>query len=175
MLADPLHYSYKPSSYSSHLLAGTKPAPLEGRDQHATPRADPTHYRTSSQMISSVVGALPTGSEHHTYGVPTIRCDRPAPRIRRVGDSTVSEAAMHTHYTSHQPSHLSQLLSVCHNCFSYAPCTYIHTERLGLATRTIYITGHIICLHAVQYTYVRMYSFSVYEWLRCIALHCTLQ
>ena len=68
---------------------------MGGSGQHVTPLADPTHYRTSSQMISSVVGALPASKDHHTYGVPTIRCDRPAPRIRRVGDSTVSGSTTH--------------------------------------------------------------------------------
>ena len=28
--------------------------------------------------------------DYRSYGVPTIRSDRPAPLIRRVGDSTVS-------------------------------------------------------------------------------------
>lgn len=49
-----------------------------------------SNYRTSSQTIKATVGRLPTHN-YRTYGVPTIRSDLPAPRIRRVGDSTVSE------------------------------------------------------------------------------------
>lgn len=50
-------------------------------------KADLRLYQTSSQMINSVVGGVPK-SGYHTYGVQTIRSDRPAPRIRRVGDYT---------------------------------------------------------------------------------------
>ena len=53
---------------------------------------DSTDYCTSSQTIQSVVDSTaPHSTNLHTYGVPTIRSDRPPPRIRRVGDSTVSE------------------------------------------------------------------------------------
>ena len=48
-----------------------------------------SNYRTSSQMIKATVGRVPTHN-YRMYGVPTIRSDLPAPRIRRVGDSTVS-------------------------------------------------------------------------------------
>lgn len=46
-----------------------------------------SNYRTSSQMIKAAVGGVPT-ENYRTYGVPTIRSDLPAPRIRRVGDTT---------------------------------------------------------------------------------------
>ena len=52
------------------------------------------NYHTSSQMIKATVGGVPTHN-YHTYGVPTIRSDLPAPRIRRVGDSTVSPTTCH--------------------------------------------------------------------------------
>jgi len=42
---------------------------------------------TSSQMINAIVGGVST-KEWKTNGIPTIRSDLPAPRIRRIGDST---------------------------------------------------------------------------------------
>ena len=48
-----------------------------------------SNYLTSSQTIKAVVGGVPTQS-YQVYGVPTIRSDLPAPRIRRVGERTVS-------------------------------------------------------------------------------------
>ena len=36
-----------------------------------------------------MVGGAPPDHTHHTFGVPTIRSDLPAPRIKRVGDSKV--------------------------------------------------------------------------------------
>jgi len=43
-------------------------------------------YQTSSSIINAVVGKVPTHA-YRAYGVPTVRSDLPAPRIRRVGDS----------------------------------------------------------------------------------------
>eukprot|EP00118_Oscarella_pearsei_P004229 m.17710 g.17710 ORF g.17710 m.17710 type:complete len:550 (+) comp27541_c0_seq1:45-1694(+) len=42
-------------------------------------------YKTSSQMINAVVGGVPTRG-YSMHGVPTVRADLPAPRIRRLGD-----------------------------------------------------------------------------------------
>ncbi|XP_054450833.1 EF-hand domain-containing family member B [Pteronotus mesoamericanus] len=46
-----------------------------------------SHYKTSSSEISAVVGAVPSMC-YPIYGVPTIRSDIPAPRIRRISDRT---------------------------------------------------------------------------------------
>ena len=48
-----------------------------------------SNYHTSSEMIKATVGGVPTRN-YRTYGVPTIRSDLPAPKIRRVSDHTVS-------------------------------------------------------------------------------------
>lgn len=48
-----------------------------------------TNYRTSSQMFKATVGGVKL-SNSRSHGVPTIRSDLPAPRIKRVGDHTVS-------------------------------------------------------------------------------------
>uniref|UniRef100_F7DEC2 EF-hand domain family member B n=1 Tax=Equus caballus TaxID=9796 RepID=F7DEC2_HORSE len=45
------------------------------------------HYKTTSSEICAVVGAVPSTC-YPIYGVPTIRSDLPAPRIRRVSDRT---------------------------------------------------------------------------------------
>ncbi|XP_043922168.1 EF-hand domain-containing family member B [Protopterus annectens] len=44
------------------------------------------HYQTSSSMINAVVGRFPV-TNYHTYGVPTVRSDLAAPRIKRISDS----------------------------------------------------------------------------------------
>ncbi|ELK25303.1 EF-hand domain-containing family member B [Myotis davidii] len=46
-----------------------------------------SHYKTTSSDINAVVGAVPTIC-YPIYGVPTIRSDIPAPRIRRISDRT---------------------------------------------------------------------------------------
>ncbi|EGV96429.1 EF-hand domain-containing family member B [Cricetulus griseus] len=43
------------------------------------------HYKTTSSEINGIVGAVPPMC-YPIYGVPMIRSDIPAPRIRRVGD-----------------------------------------------------------------------------------------
>ena len=48
-----------------------------------------SEYRSSSE-VKQVVGGAPPDHTHHTFGVPTIRSDLPAPRIKRVGDNKVS-------------------------------------------------------------------------------------
>uniref|UniRef100_A0A3Q3JB97 EF-hand domain-containing protein n=1 Tax=Monopterus albus TaxID=43700 RepID=A0A3Q3JB97_MONAL len=47
----------------------------------------PDHFITSSSLIGSVGDSVLT-SNTRIYGIPTVRSDRPAPRIRRVGDTT---------------------------------------------------------------------------------------
>lgn len=44
-------------------------------------------HRTSTSMISAIIGGVDT-SRFRCYGVPTIRTDLPAPRIRRIDDRT---------------------------------------------------------------------------------------
>ena len=46
-------------------------------------------YRTSSQTIGATVGSI-GNMNYPTCGVPTIRSDKAAPRIKRVSDNTVS-------------------------------------------------------------------------------------
>ena len=46
-------------------------------------------YRTSSQKIKAIVGEVKLLTTQ-SHGVPTIRSDLPAPRIKRVADHTVS-------------------------------------------------------------------------------------
>ena len=46
-------------------------------------------YRTSSQTIGATVGGI-SNTTYPTCGVPTIRSDKAAPRIKRVSDNTVS-------------------------------------------------------------------------------------
>ena len=48
-----------------------------------------TNYVTSSQAYRATVGELPTNG-YRVYGVPTIRTDLPAPRLKRVSDLKVS-------------------------------------------------------------------------------------
>jgi len=45
-------------------------------------------YRTSSQAIGATVGNI-SNARYPTCGVPTIRADKAAPRIKRVSDNTV--------------------------------------------------------------------------------------
>lgn len=48
------------------------------------------NYRTSSQTIGATVGNI-SNNNYPTCGVPTIRSDKAAPRIKRVSDNTVSK------------------------------------------------------------------------------------
>ncbi|XP_006821422.1 EF-hand domain-containing family member B-like [Saccoglossus kowalevskii] len=45
-------------------------------------------HRTSASMINATVGGPVSAKGFRTYGVPTVRSDRPAPRFRRVSDRT---------------------------------------------------------------------------------------
>ena len=44
-------------------------------------------HQTSSSVINAIAGVTPT-QDFRSFGVPTIRSDLPAPRIKRVGDNT---------------------------------------------------------------------------------------
>eukprot|EP00794_Sanderia_malayensis_P017678 gene17678-19442_t len=44
-------------------------------------------YTPSSKMINAVIGGVTT-QDWKTHGIPTVRSDLPAPRIRRIGDPT---------------------------------------------------------------------------------------
>ncbi|CAI5661808.1 EF-hand domain-containing family member B isoform X2 [Oreochromis niloticus] len=48
-------------------------------------RAAPDHFRTTSSLIGAA-GAGRFPSDGRTYGIPSVRSDLPAPRIKRVGD-----------------------------------------------------------------------------------------
>ncbi|KAM8967084.1 EF-hand domain-containing family member B [Pelodytes ibericus] len=45
------------------------------------------HFRTSSSKINAIVGG-PSSASYRTCGIPTVRTDLAAPRIRRIGDRT---------------------------------------------------------------------------------------
>ncbi|XP_033957943.1 EF-hand domain-containing family member B isoform X2 [Pseudochaenichthys georgianus] len=49
------------------------------------PKAAPDHFMTSSNLIGSVRD--PCTSNSRTYGVPSVRADLPAPRIKRLSDT----------------------------------------------------------------------------------------
>ncbi|KAM9353554.1 EF-hand domain-containing family member B [Symphorus nematophorus] len=50
------------------------------------PRAGPDHFTTTSSLIGAVSDG-PFTSSSRTYGIPTVRSDLPAPRIRSVSDT----------------------------------------------------------------------------------------
>lgn len=78
------------------------------------------NYHTSSEMIKATVGGVPT-CNYRTYGVPTIRSDLPAPRIRRVSDHTVCPPQICARTL------LSQLI---HSCPSMILHVYMHNFLL---------------------------------------------
>ncbi|XP_042346837.1 EF-hand domain-containing family member B [Plectropomus leopardus] len=49
------------------------------------PREAPDHFKTTSTLIGSV--SDPSSSNSRTYGVPSVRSDLPAPRLKRVSDT----------------------------------------------------------------------------------------
>ncbi|XP_006635882.2 EF-hand domain-containing family member B [Lepisosteus oculatus] len=51
------------------------------------PKTVPDNYTTSSSMVNAVVGGLSTVG-YRVYGVPAVRTDLAAPRIKRVSDRT---------------------------------------------------------------------------------------
>ncbi|KAK7146707.1 hypothetical protein R3I94_009518 [Phoxinus phoxinus] len=51
------------------------------------PRSVQDSFITSSSLINAVVGGS-SPANYHIYGVPSVRTDLPAPRIKRIGDRT---------------------------------------------------------------------------------------
>uniref|UniRef100_UPI0037E82E0B EF-hand domain-containing family member B n=1 Tax=Semicossyphus pulcher TaxID=241346 RepID=UPI0037E82E0B len=94
----PANIERKPSSESAQLpvsLTVVKPEDLEPVEPGSSlktlrtlrrPRAVPDHFMTSSSLIGAVSdGALV--SSNRTFGIPSVRSDLPAPRIKRVSDT----------------------------------------------------------------------------------------
>uniref|UniRef100_UPI003AAABBA9 EF-hand domain-containing family member B n=1 Tax=Centroberyx gerrardi TaxID=166262 RepID=UPI003AAABBA9 len=50
------------------------------------PRTVPDHFTTSSSLIRAIVGG-PSTTNWRTYGIPTVRTDLPAPRVKRISDT----------------------------------------------------------------------------------------
>ena len=68
-------------------------APAGGPQDQIPPPPPPAHlsnYLSTSQKIQATADSIPTQNVR-TFGVPTIRSDKPAPRIKRVADTTVSQ------------------------------------------------------------------------------------
>ncbi|TRY95977.1 hypothetical protein DNTS_005874, partial [Danionella cerebrum] len=80
-------------STGSPLLCAEDLEPLEVGSIKKTPKTlsrwktSQNHFDTSASVINAVVGR-PSTSHYHTYGVPSVRTDLPAPRIKAFGDRT---------------------------------------------------------------------------------------
>ncbi|XP_049902222.1 EF-hand domain-containing family member B isoform X1 [Epinephelus moara] len=93
----PANIGRKPPSESEQLPASQaliKPEDLEPIKPGSSlktlrtlrrPRAAPDHFMTSSTLIGSVSDSSTLNSR--TYGIPTVRSDLPAPRLKRVSDT----------------------------------------------------------------------------------------
>lgn len=46
------------------------------------------NFKTSASQINAAVGQVPPQEDYRTYGVPSVRVDRPAPRFKSVSDRT---------------------------------------------------------------------------------------
>ncbi|KAF4102758.1 EF-hand domain-containing family member B isoform X2 [Onychostoma macrolepis] len=68
------------------------------------PRTVQNNFFTSSSLINAVVGGL-SPADDRTYGVPTVRADLPAPRIKRLSDRTNYGDEATAHYVLHPPLH----------------------------------------------------------------------
>ncbi|XP_061101005.1 EF-hand domain-containing family member B [Conger conger] len=53
----------------------------------ARPKTVPPSFATSSSLIGAVVGG-PSTANYRRFGIPTVRTDLPAPRLKRTGDRT---------------------------------------------------------------------------------------
>lgn len=80
----------KEAAYEEKILLHAK----QDLDEHGSPKVlkkqvdgGRQNYKTSSSDINAVVGKAGMKNKRQ-YGIPTIRADLPAPRIRRVGDNT---------------------------------------------------------------------------------------
>ncbi|XP_063725386.1 EF-hand domain-containing family member B-like isoform X2 [Symsagittifera roscoffensis] len=45
-------------------------------------------YKTSASQVNAAVGVVPPQQDYRTYGTPTVRVDRPAPKYKSVSDRT---------------------------------------------------------------------------------------
>uniref|UniRef100_A0A671RK32 EF-hand domain-containing family member B-like n=1 Tax=Sinocyclocheilus anshuiensis TaxID=1608454 RepID=A0A671RK32_9TELE len=68
------------------------------------PRTVQNNFFTSSSLINAVVGGISPANDH-TYGVPTVRTDLPAPRIKRISDRTNYGDEATAHDLLHPPLH----------------------------------------------------------------------
>ncbi|XP_051722171.1 EF-hand domain-containing family member B isoform X1 [Ctenopharyngodon idella] len=68
------------------------------------PRTVQDDFITSSSLINAVVGG-PSPANYHIYGVPSVRTDLPAPRIKRISDRTNYGDEATAHYLLHPPLH----------------------------------------------------------------------
>uniref|UniRef100_A0A673GL21 EF-hand domain-containing protein n=1 Tax=Sinocyclocheilus rhinocerous TaxID=307959 RepID=A0A673GL21_9TELE len=68
------------------------------------PRTVQNNFFTSSSLINAVVGGI-SPADDHTYGVPTVRTDLPAPRIKRISDRTNYGDEATAHDLLHPPLH----------------------------------------------------------------------
>ncbi|XP_075245572.1 EF-hand domain-containing family member B-like isoform X2 [Convolutriloba macropyga] len=46
------------------------------------------NYKTSASQVNATVGRVPPQTDYRTYGTPTVRVDRPAPKFKSVSDRT---------------------------------------------------------------------------------------
>jgi len=70
---------------SKEMTVKSPPVQEQLQQQPILVRTPGGSYRTSSQVIGTTVG----NTRYPTCGVPTIRTDKAAPRIKRVSDNTV--------------------------------------------------------------------------------------
>ncbi|XP_059364811.1 EF-hand domain-containing family member B-like [Carassius carassius] len=68
------------------------------------PRTVQNNFFTSSSLINAVVGGF-SPADDHTYGVPSVRTDLPAPRIKRISDRTNYGDEATAHDLLHPPLH----------------------------------------------------------------------
>uniref|UniRef100_A0A8C1CPR6 EF-hand domain family, member B n=1 Tax=Cyprinus carpio carpio TaxID=630221 RepID=A0A8C1CPR6_CYPCA len=68
------------------------------------PRTVQNNFFTSSSLINAVVGGI-SPADDNTYGVPTVRTDLPAPRIKRISDRTNYGDEATAHDLLHPPLH----------------------------------------------------------------------
>ncbi|XP_067303887.1 EF-hand domain-containing family member B isoform X2 [Pseudorasbora parva] len=84
--------------------------PVEVGSTRKTPKTLSRHrtvqdrFITSSSLINAVVGG-PSPADYHVFGVPTVRSDLPAPRIKRVSDRTNYGDEATAHDLLHPPLH----------------------------------------------------------------------
>ncbi|KAJ7985431.1 hypothetical protein DPEC_G00351970 [Dallia pectoralis] len=79
--------AYKPLVRPEDLEPVTVGSTLKTTKTLRRPRTVPDCFVTSSSLIGSDVGGFPT-TDVRVHGIPTIRTDLPAPRIKRIGDRT---------------------------------------------------------------------------------------